>query len=76
MGFAHAGVRRDKRDDSGSIASMAADETIRVRDLSKQDRSVVAVAGVTFSVRCATTCALLGGNGAGKTTTRGMLLGS
>jgi ABC-2 type transport system ATP-binding protein len=54
---------------------MAADDAIRVCNLSKHYGPVVAVDSVTFSVRRATTCALLGGNGAGKTTTIGMLLG-
>ena len=48
---------------------------IAVSDLGKSFGSVVAVAGVSFSVAAGSTTALLGGNGAGKTTTISMLLG-
>src|SRR5262249_17982497 len=48
---------------------------IEVSGLVKHYGEVVAVAGIDFQVRAATTVALLGGNGAGKTTTISMLLG-
>jgi ABC-2 type transport system ATP-binding protein len=48
---------------------------IVVRDLVKRYDEVDAVRGISFTVRSATTTALLGGNGAGKTTTLSMLLG-
>lgn len=51
------------------------DAAIIVAGLKKSYGSVVAVKGVSFTVRAGTTTALLGGNGAGKTTTLSMLLG-
>ena len=51
------------------------DYAISVEGLTKRYGKVVAVDGVSFSVRRGTTCALLGGNGAGKTTTLSVLLG-
>jgi ABC-2 type transport system ATP-binding protein len=48
---------------------------ILVQDLSKHYGPVRAVDGISFTVACGATCALLGGNGAGKTTTIAMLLG-
>jgi ABC-2 type transport system ATP-binding protein len=48
---------------------------IVVRELVKRYDTVDAVRGISFTVRSATTTALLGGNGAGKTTTLSMLLG-
>src|SRR5438067_4603395 len=51
------------------------DAAIVVRDLVKRYDEVLAVDGISFTVRAGTTTALLGGNGAGKTTTLSMLLG-
>ncbi|HEY4137470.1 MAG TPA: ATP-binding cassette domain-containing protein, partial [Casimicrobiaceae bacterium] len=55
--------------------SARADAVIVVRALVKRYDDVLAVDGISFSVRRGTTTALLGGNGAGKTTTLSMLLG-
>ena len=49
---------------------------ISVRDLTKQYKTVQAVAGISFDVPKGSITALLGGNGAGKTTTIAMLLGA
>lgn len=49
---------------------------ICVRGLTKQYKSVSAVAGISFDVQQGSITALLGGNGAGKTTTISMLLGA
>jgi len=48
---------------------------ISVIDLQKTYKSVVAVAGIAFSVQRGSIVGLLGGNGAGKTTTIGMVMG-
>src|SRR5436305_3831702 len=56
-------------------ATMDPGAAIVVRDLVKRYDSVLAVDGVSFTVRRGTTTALLGGNGAGKTTTLSILLG-
>src|SRR5438045_4612594 len=56
-------------------ATMDPGAAIVVRDLVKRYDSVLAVRGISFTVRAGTTTALLGGNGAGKTTTLSMLLG-
>jgi ABC-2 type transport system ATP-binding protein len=48
---------------------------VYVRDLRKVYGKVTAVDRIGFSLKSATTVALLGGNGAGKTTTIAMLLG-
>lgn len=48
---------------------------IAVENLVKRYGALRAVNGLSFSVECGTTCALLGGNGAGKTTTLAILLG-
>jgi ABC-2 type transport system ATP-binding protein len=48
---------------------------ISVIDLAKSYKSVIAVAGISFSVQRGSIVGLLGGNGAGKTTTIGMVMG-
>jgi ABC-2 type transport system ATP-binding protein len=48
---------------------------VAVRDLTKVYGTVTAVDHISFTLKPATTVALLGGNGAGKTTTIAMLLG-
>jgi ABC-2 type transport system ATP-binding protein len=48
---------------------------VAVRDLTKIYGTVTAVDHISFTLKPATTVALLGGNGAGKTTTIAMLLG-
>jgi len=50
--------------------------TISVKDLTKQYKNVLAVDGISFTVKKGSITALLGGNGAGKTTTIAMLLGT
>lgn len=58
--------------------------TISVKDLTKQfknardaeGKNVLAVGGISFTVKKGSITALLGGNGAGKTTTIAMLLGA
>jgi ABC-2 type transport system ATP-binding protein len=58
-----------------SPVAASADAAIVVRDLVKRYDGVLAINGVSFTVRRGTTTALLGGNGAGKTTTLSILLG-
>ena len=61
-----------------SIATLpptTGDDVIVVRDLRKNYGEVQAVCGISFSIPCGATTALLGGNGAGKTSTLSMLLG-
>lgn len=53
----------------------AAGVPVAVRDLTKIYGAVMAVDHISFTLKPATTVALLGGNGAGKTTTIAMLLG-
>jgi ABC-2 type transport system ATP-binding protein len=48
---------------------------IRVRNLRKEFKQVVAVDSISFDIQRGTVTALLGGNGAGKTTTLSLLLG-
>jgi ABC-2 type transport system ATP-binding protein len=48
---------------------------IVVENLVKRYGRTVAVGGISFTVECGATAALLGGNGAGKTTTLSILLG-
>jgi ABC-2 type transport system ATP-binding protein len=48
---------------------------VEVRELRKVYRDIVAVDGITFTLRSGSITALLGGNGAGKTTTISMLMG-
>ncbi len=50
--------------------------TISVQNLTKQYKNVLAVDGISFTVKKGSITALLGGNGAGKTTTIAMLLGA
>jgi ABC-2 type transport system ATP-binding protein len=62
---------------AGAIASpvLEASVPVAVRDLTKMYGAVTAVDHISFTLKPATTVALLGGNGAGKTTTIAMLLG-
>lgn len=48
---------------------------IEITDLSKRFGNVIAVDGISFSVKRGSVTGLLGGNGAGKTTTIGMIMG-
>src|SRR5262245_497175 len=48
---------------------------VAVRELRKVYRDILAVDGISFSLRRGSITALLGGNGAGKTTTIAMLMG-
>lgn len=48
---------------------------IEITDLSKLFGNVIAVDGISFSVKRGSVTGLLGGNGAGKTTTIGMIMG-
>ena len=49
---------------------------ISVQNLTKRYKTVLAVDGISFTVKKGSITALLGGNGAGKTTTIAMLLGA
>jgi len=53
-----------------------AEDVVIVRDLVKRYGDVLAVDGISFTVKRGSITALLGGNGAGKTTTISMLLGA
>jgi ABC-2 type transport system ATP-binding protein len=59
----------------GAALSEDATVPVAVRDLTKIYGTVTAVDHISFTLKPATTVALLGGNGAGKTTTIAMLLG-
>lgn len=48
---------------------------IELENVSRRFHDILAVDDVTFSVRCGSICAVLGGSGAGKTTLLSMLLG-
>jgi ABC-2 type transport system ATP-binding protein len=48
---------------------------IELENVSRRFGDVLAVDNVSFTVRCGSICAVLGGNGAGKTTLLSMLLG-
>jgi ABC-2 type transport system ATP-binding protein len=63
--------------EAGAFASNAPDASVpvAVRGLTKVYGTVTAVDHISFTLKPATTVALLGGNGAGKTTTIAMLLG-
>lgn len=54
---------------------IASEPVLQVVELSKRFGSVVAVDGLTFSLKSGSIIGLLGGNGAGKTTTLSMILG-
>jgi ABC-2 type transport system ATP-binding protein len=58
-----------------SISDVDASVPVAVRDLTKVYGTVTAVDHISFTLKPATTVALLGGNGAGKTTTIAMVLG-
>jgi ABC-2 type transport system ATP-binding protein len=66
-----------KRSDAGGVDAnvSAANMPVAVRALTKIYGTVTAVDHISFTLKQATTVALLGGNGAGKTTTIAMLLG-
>jgi ABC-2 type transport system ATP-binding protein len=59
----------------GAALSEGATVPVAVSDLTKIYGTVTAVDHISFTLKPATTVALLGGNGAGKTTTIAMLLG-
>ncbi|MEK9826773.1 MAG: ABC transporter ATP-binding protein [Rhodospirillales bacterium] len=54
---------------------MVSDVPVEAEDLTKRFGNVIAVEGISFSVKKGSVVGLLGGNGAGKTTTMSLLMG-
>lgn len=60
--------------DTGGVARGGADVALRVADVEMRFADVVALRGVSFTVRHGSLCGVIGPNGAGKTTTLRLLV--